>query len=353
MTTQKELAKVAGVSAGTVSNVISGSTVVSDRTRKKVLNAIRALGYRPNLIARSLKTNKTNTLAIVIPEITNPFFPKLVRGAGLAAREHGRFLIVVDTDEDAVLELELISMLQSQRVDGILLVSATGDWSAGDNLALLQSGPPILCLDRVPRGLSVDSVSIDSRAAAAMGVGHLLSMGHRRIAVVTGPLNLAHERERLSGYRQALQRAGINTQDSLIWASTFDPKAIAEACHKGLLLPSDRPSALFSTNGFVALEALRSIYSAGLRTPEDIAFATIDEIASSDFFQPAITTVVQPIFEMGYRAAEALLERIDKGDALGTPRKERLSPKLVVRTSSSFVHRAPSRKQASNKGQKM
>src|SRR5580658_5792637 len=113
MATQKELAVVAGVSAGTVSNVISGSTRVSDRTRKKVLNAIQVLGYRPNLIARSLKTNRTNTLAIVIPEITNPFFPKLVRGAGLAAMEHGRFLIVVDTDEDAVLELELISMLQS------------------------------------------------------------------------------------------------------------------------------------------------------------------------------------------------------------------------------------------------
>ena len=236
MATQKELAEIAGVSAGTVSNVVSGSTRVSDHTRKKVLEAIRKLDYRPNLIARSLKTNRTNTLAIVIPEITNPFFPKLVCGAGLAAREHGRFLIVVDTDEDAALELELISILQSQRVDGILLVSATGDWNVGDNLALLQSGPPILCLDRVPRGLNVDSVSVDNRAAAAMGVAHLLSMGHRRIAVITGPLNLTHENERLSGYRQALQRAGIKTQDSLIWASTFDPRAIEEACHKGLLL---------------------------------------------------------------------------------------------------------------------
>lgn len=350
MATQKELAEVAGVSAGTVSNVVSGSTRVSGHTRKKVLEAIRKLDYRPNLIARSLKTNRTNTLAIVIPEITNPFFPKLVRGAGLAAREHGRFLIVVDTDEDAALELELISILQSQRVDGILLVSAAGDWNVGNNLALLQSGPPILCLDRVPRGLSVDSVSVDNRAAAAMGVAHLLSMGHRRIAVITGPLNLTHESERLSGYRQALQRAGIKTQDSLIWASTFDPRAIEEACHKGLLLGSDRPSALFSTNGFVALEALRSIYAAGLRTPEDIAFTTIDEIAAADFFQPAITSVVQPIFEMGYRAAEALMERIEKGDALGDPRKERLSPKLVVRASSSFVHRAPLRKRVSNEG---
>jgi DNA-binding LacI/PurR family transcriptional regulator len=100
----------------------------------------------------------------------------------------------------------------------------------------------------------------------------------------------------------------------------------------------------------VALEALRSIYAAGLRTPEDIAFTTIDEIAAADFFQPAITSVVQPIFEMGYRAAEALLERIEKGDALGAPRKERLSPKLVVRASSSFVHRAPSRGRVSNEG---
>ena len=335
---------MAGVSAGTVSNVISGSTRVSDRTRKKVLDAIRALDYRPNLIARSLKTNRTNTLAIVIPEITNPFFPKLIRGAELAARENGQFLIVVDTDEDAEREGELISMLQSQRVDGILLVSAAGVWGKDDHSVQLQSGPPIVCVDRLPQGLDVDSVSVDSHAAAAMGVAHLLSLGHRSIAIVTGPLTLKHERDRLSGYRQALQKASVKAHDSMVWASSFDRNKIEEACHKGLLLRNVRPTALFSTNGFVALEALRAIYAAGLQTPADIAFATIDEIVSSDFFQPGITTVVQPAFEMGRRAVEVLLERIRKGEPMGPPKKERLQPKLVVRASSGFAQTNAPRK---------
>ena len=328
---------MAGVSAGTVSNVITGSIRVSDRTRKKVLDAIRALDYHPNLIARSLKTNRTNTLGIVIPEITNPFFPKLIRGAQLAARENGYFLIVLDTDENEVLELELISMLQSQRVDGILLVSSAGKWREDTISTPISLGPPIVCVDRMPEGLDVDTVRVESRAAAEMGVSHLLSMGHREIAIITGPLSLKHERERLSGYRCALHKAGIEVRNSLLWASTFNESEIDIACRKGLQKKKGKPSALFTTNGFVALNALRSIYAAGIGTPEDIAFVTIDEIAAADFFRPAITAVVQPVFEMGYRAVEILLERIKKGAKMGAPKREQLSPKLLVRASSDFV----------------
>lgn len=339
MATQKQLAEIAGVSAGTVSNVISGSIRVSDRTRKRVLDAIRTLDYHPNLIARSLKTNRTNTLGIVIPEITNPFFPKVIRGAESAARENGYFLIVLNTDENEVLERELITMLKSQRVDGILLVSSAGKWREDKVATPSRLGPPIVCLDRLPEGLDVDTVRVDSRAAAEMGVTHLLSMGHREIAIITGPLSLKHELERLSGYRRALEKAGIEVRDSLVWASTFNESEIDIACRKGLQKKRGRPSALFATNGFVALNVLRSIYSAGMGTPEDIAFATIDEIAAADFFRPAITTVVQPAFEMGHRAVEILLERIKKGAAMGAPKKEKLSPTLLVRASSNLVSR--------------
>lgn len=338
MATQKELAKLAGVSAGTVSNVISGSTRVSDKVRKKVLQAIRQLDYSPNLIARSLKTNRTNTLGIVIPEINVPFFPKLIRGAEFAARERGYFLFVLDSDGNEVQELECISLLRSQRVDGILLVSAAGKWNREDKPTTFHSTPPILCVDRVPQGLDVDSVSVDGRTAAEMGVAHLLSMGHREIAVITGPLSLKHEQERLSGYTHALQAAGIRVRNSLRWASTFDGNEIERACQKGLLGRAGKPSALFTTNGVVALEALRSIYAAGLSTPEDIAFVTLDEIVAADFFQPAITTVLQPAFDMGYRAVEVLLERIAQGDAMGGCKKVQLPSTLVVRASSSIVH---------------
>jgi DNA-binding LacI/PurR family transcriptional regulator len=336
MATQKELAELAGVSAGTVSNVITGSTKVSDLTRQKVLEAIRKLDYRPNLIARSLKTNRTNTLGIIIPEITVPFFPKLIRGAEFAARERGYFLIVVDSDADTEQELDLISLLRSQRVDGILLVTAAGKWKDDGEPANVHAGPPMVCLDRLPEGLDVDSVSVKGESAAEMGVAHLLSSGHREIAIITGPLSLMHERERLSGYRLALQKAGIPVRDSLTWVSSFDPVEIDKACRKGLLVSTGRPTAIFSTNGVVALEALRSIYAAGLSTPEDVAFITLDEIAPADFFQPAISAVVQPAFEMGYRAVEVLLDRITHGDAIGGSRKIHLTPTLVVRASTSL-----------------
>ena len=152
MATQKELAKLAGVSAGTVSNVISGSTRVSERKRERVLNAVRALNYQPNLIARSLKTNRTRTLGIVVPDITIPFFPKIVRGAECSARERGYFLIVLDSEHNHAREVDMMTLLRSQRVEGILLVAAGGRKGTTESPASLASGPPVVYLDRLPEG---------------------------------------------------------------------------------------------------------------------------------------------------------------------------------------------------------
>src|SRR6201996_5994985 len=202
---QKELAKLAGVSAGTVSNVISGSTKVSERSRQKVLEAIRILNYQPNLIARSLRTNRTYTLGIVIPDITIAFFPKIIRGAECAAREKGYFLIVLDSEGSAQRESDMLALLQAQRVEGILLVTASGKEMSSERLSSLTSHSPVVCLDRLPMDLEVDSVCVDDCGAAEMAISHLISMGHTRIAVITGPLTLQNERERLRGYRQAIQ----------------------------------------------------------------------------------------------------------------------------------------------------
>jgi DNA-binding LacI/PurR family transcriptional regulator len=333
MATQKELAKLAGVSAGTVSNVISGSTRVSERNREKVLNAVRALNYHPNLIARSLKTNRTRTLGIVVPDITIPFFPKIVRGAESAARERGYFLIVLDSEHNHAREVDMMTLLRSQRVEGILLVASGGHKEITESSAF-AAGPPLVYLDRLPEGIEVDSVSVDDRAAAEMGVSHLLSKGHTQIAIITGPLTLKNEQERLRGYRQALHKSGLPVRDSLIWAGSFDRKEVARICHKGLFKPTGRPSALFATNGVTGLEALRSIYAAGLETPRDIAFVSFDELTTDDFFHPSITCVLQPTFDIGYRAVEVLLNRIEKGRAEGRPDKIRLPATLVVRESS-------------------
>jgi DNA-binding LacI/PurR family transcriptional regulator len=339
MATQKELAKLAGVSAGTVSNVISGSARVSERYREKVLRAVRVLNYQPNLIARSLKTNRTRTLGIVVPDITIPFFPKIVRGAESAARERGYFLIVLDSEHNHAREVDMMTLLRSQRVEGILLVAAGGRKGTVESPAAPASGPPVVYLDRLPEGMEVDSVSVADRTAAEMGVSHLISRGHTQIAIVTGPLTLKNEQERLRGYRQALQRSGLPVRESLIWAGSFDREEVARICHKGLFKPSGRPTALFATNGVTGLEALRSIYAAGLKTPRDIAFVSFDELTTDDFFHPSITCVLQPTFDIGYRAVEVLLNRIEKGGVGGRPDKIRLPATLVVRESSESACR--------------
>jgi DNA-binding LacI/PurR family transcriptional regulator len=332
---QKQLAKLAGVSAGTVSNVISGSTRVSESSRQKVLDAIRILNYQPNLIARSLKTNRTHTLGIVVPDITIAFFPKIIRGAECAARERGYFLIVLDSEGSPQREADMIALLRAQRVEGILLVTACGKELSAERFAMLTSHSPVVCLDRLPMNLEVDSVCVDDCGAAEMAIAHLIGMGHRRIAVITGPLTLQNEQERLHGYRQALQKAGIPSQRSLIWNSSFDQQHVAGMCQNGFLQLGGRPTALFATNGVTGLAALRSLYAVGLSTPKDFSFVMFDELTAEDFFRPGVTSVVQPTFDMGYQAVEVLLRRIEKGEGKKPREKVRLPATLTVRESSS------------------
>jgi DNA-binding LacI/PurR family transcriptional regulator len=339
--TQKELAKLAGVSSGTVSNVISGASTVSERSRQKVLDAIRVLNYQPNLIARSLRTNRTHTLGIVVPDITIPFFPKIIRGAESAARERGYFLIVLDSESSMTREADMIALLRAQRVEGILLVAAGGEKFSPERTASLTLNSPVVCLDRLPLDLEVDSVCVDDCGAAEMGIAHLMAMGHRRIAVITGPLTLQNEQERLRGYRQALEQGGIPIDPALIWQGSFEQDEVASICQKGMVRPTGRPTALFATNGVTGLAAMRSLYEVGLTTPHDFAFATFDEITAEDFFKPGITSVIQPTFEMGYRAVEVLLKRIAKETAEAPRQEVRLPATLMVRDSSHHRYVSP------------
>jgi DNA-binding LacI/PurR family transcriptional regulator len=309
-----------------------------------VLDAIRALDYQPNLIARSLKTNRTNTLGIIVPDITIPFFPQIVRGAESATRERGHFLIVLDSQRSHDLEVEMMALLR-QRVDGILFVTA-GDykWSA-ENARQITSGPPVVCVDRRPGGLDVDSVCVDDSGAAEMGVTHLVEKGHKDIAIITGPLTLRNEQERLRGYEKALRKAGLVVRKSLVWSAGFEQKEIDAACQKGMLRSAGRPTALFATNGVTGLGALRSIYAMGFSTPADLAFATIDELMVDELFKPGITSVNQPTHEIGYRAVEVLLDRIANREAKHKRPILRLPATLIVRESSqTSLSRIPTRK---------
>lgn len=341
--TQKELAKLAGVSSGTVSNVISGSTKVGERSRQKVLEASRILNYQPNLIARSLRTNRTQTLGMVVPDITIPFFPKLIRGAESAARERGYFLIVLDSEGSYVREAAMMALLRAQRVEGILLVTASGQSASSESAPSVTSNPPVVCLDRLPANLDIDSVCVDDCGAAEMAIDHLIERGHTQIAVITGPLTLQNEQERLRGYQKALERAGIPVQRSLIWKGSFEQEHVGDLCRAGMSLPDARPSALFATNGVTGVAALRSIYSLGLSTPRDLSFVSFDELMTEDFFRPEITCIVQPTFEMGSCAVEVLLKRLAAGEYSEIPHERvRLPATLSIRESSLAPDKAAS-----------
>lgn len=327
----KKVAEVAGVSVGTVSHVITGSVPVSEPLRLKVQAAIRELNYHPNHVARSLKTSRTQTLGIIVPDMTIPFFPQVIRGAEAAARHCSYSLIAVNSDDDGERQKDLLSLLRSQRVEGILLVVAAAPTPLNQISRIIDAGIPIVCLDRMPDRVPVDSVSVDDVEAADMGVRHLIGQGHRRIAILTGPLALKNERRRLQGYRQALQRAGIAEKEQLIWQGNLRPADVESDCRQKL--GAGLPDAVFCTNGQSALGTLRAFRDLGLRTPEDIAFATFDELTVDDLFTPSITTVVQPAYDIGFRAAKILLDRI-QGTAPQGQQTVRLPAHLMIRASS-------------------
>jgi DNA-binding LacI/PurR family transcriptional regulator len=330
----KKVAEVAGVSVGTVSHVITGSVPVSEPLRLKVLAAIQKLDYHPNHVARSLKTSKTRTLGIIVPDMTISFFPQVIRGAEMAARHRGYSLIAVNSDDDAERQKELLSLLRSQRVEGILLVVASAPTPVNQLSRMIDAGIPVVCLDRIPDRVPVDSVSLEDLEAAKMAVDHLIENGNRRIAIVTGPLSLKNERRRLVGYSKALEAAGIPREDDLVWAGDLRPDNVAAICRERLAKGTRRPDAIFCTNGPTALGALRALRDCGLRTPADIAFVTFDELTVDDLFTPAITTVVQPAYDIGYRASEILLDRLEGRLTTAEKRMVRLPATLKVRQSS-------------------
>jgi DNA-binding LacI/PurR family transcriptional regulator len=332
--TIKEVAQLAGVSVGTVSHVITGSVPVTEPLRRKVQAAIKRLDYHPNHIARSLKTSKTRTLGIIVPDLTISFYPQVIRGAEAAARQRNYTLIAVNSDDHIERQKELLSLMRSQRVEGILLVVASEPSATPQISQIIESGIPVVYLDRIPDREEVDSVSGEDLKAAEMAVEHLIESGHRRIAIATGPHTLRNEQRRLLGYQKALLNAGLTPDDALVWEGNFRPEDVAALCVPRLRDAARRPDAILSTNGPTGLGVLRAFRECGLHTPQDIAFVTFDELTMDELFTPSITTVVQPAYDIGFRAGQILLERIENGNAESESFTVRLPATLRVRDSS-------------------
>ncbi|MFN7993124.1 MAG: LacI family DNA-binding transcriptional regulator [Bryobacteraceae bacterium] len=335
MPTIKEVAKRARVSVGTVSNVLGGSVPVSPAIKQRVLKAIEALDYHPDHFARSLKTRQSHMIGMVIPDITNPFFPQLVRGAEDAALRQNYLLITFNTDDQVDREKRVLSLLRTRRTDGVLLVMAPNHGQMEHIEKIIASGVPIVAVDRAPVA-GISSVAVDNIRGSEMCVRHLISLGHRRIALLGGSHYLQNAAERLRGYENALREANLPVDRELILEGDFRLGS-GYLLTKQIWLSGRRPTALFVCNSMMGLGALKALKEMRVDCPEDVALAVFDDIPGNGSFYPEITTVVQPAYEIGFKAAEVLIEQIETGYAAAAD--IRLSPELRIRESTLPVSR--------------
>ena len=335
MATIKEVARLARVSVGTVSNILSGTSAVSQELRERVERVIAELNYHPNHIARSLKSRRSHTLAILVSDITNPFFPLVVRGAEDAARKFGFQLTIFNTDDNLERERDVFSLLRMRRADGILVV-VTPESGKGTHIPeTIASGIPVVCLDRVPENTEVDSVLVDNIKGARICIRHLTAMGHRRIAVISGPLQLQTARDRVAGYRDALHEAGISYDPTLLREGDFRFES-GYRFAKDLCLLHPRPTAIFALNCMMGMGAYKAVQELSLNMPGDMALAVFDDVPGNDLLRPQMTVVSQPAYDLGYRATDLLIQRINHAIPDTRPISLLLEPELKIGQSTAI-----------------
>ncbi len=336
--TLHELAKAADCSVSTVSRALTNSKhPVNDATRERILALANELGYRPNLAARSLKTEHTNTIGLVVYNIFGPFTGDLIRGIQEYLKQHGYFSVIISTDWDPELEGEAVHQLLSRYIDGVIFVEP---WRDETNDILDLANKPYVYVYRLFEGDSTNSVILDDLYGARLAVEHLVSLGHRRIAYINGPYGWVTSKERLESYRAVLAENEIPFEPALVEEGTWEVQSGYRAAQKFLALP-ERPTAIFGGNDLMALGAIYAIQEAGLNVPKDIAIVGYDDREIASLSNPTITTVRTPSFEMGQTAARLIVDRLENQIEIKDP--IRVPGKLIVREScGAIVEKTPS-----------
>jgi LacI family transcriptional regulator len=341
--TVRDIAAAAGLSTATAARALGGYGAVSEQTRVRVEAAAERLGYRANGLARSMITGTTNTLALVIADIENPFFARACRGFTDTARAEGYEVIVANTDENVDAERTAVKVLLEKRIDG-LAVAAASRVSFDHLEGARMSGVQVVLLDRHIPGLAVDSVLVDSRAAAATAVGHLIEQGHRRIGLVTGasPEEVARGggrygkhlmstgKDRINGYRNALRHAGIEANPDYLKLGDFHREAAGLMARELRAAPVP-PTAIFTTDAVITLGVLEALQTDGVALPDQVSLVGFDDPDWAVVVRPSLTVVAQPAYQLGALAARRVIARI-RGDQ-SRPRRHLLPTSLVVRES--------------------
>ncbi len=331
MATIKDVALHAGVSITTVSHVLNDTRHVSEQGRERVQTAIRALGYVPSAVARSLKSNTTSTLGMLIPNSSNPYFAEIVRIVEDRCFAAGYTLILCNTDDEPHRQSVYLKVLAERRIDGLIVVSTGDDDSLVTQLRGLRL--PIVLVDREIADPTCDLVETAHMQGGLLAVRHLLSLGHRRIACIGGPAGVMPSEQRIEGWRMALAETGAAPSvTTLLWRGGFTSQGGYEAMH-AILRTDQPPSAVFACNDLMAIGALRAAHETGVRVPDELSIVGFDDIELSGYTSPPLTTVAQPKDHIGALAVDMLLERVSRRRQ--EPRKVVLQPELRVRASTA------------------
>ena len=332
--TIREVARLAEVHPGTVSRTLNEQTraLVNRDTAERVLRAVEQLGYRPNPIARGLKTSRSYTVGVLIPDLTNPLFPPIMRGIEDRLAEVGYTALVVNTDNDPIRERSQMEAMRARQVDGFIAATARLDLELLEDVA--AGGAPMVLVNRSMEDGSLPAVTVDDRCGIRLAVAHMVSLGHAHIGHVAGPQNVSTGHRRHLGFQQAMRTQGLPApRRQTRFARAFTESEGARAC--GLLLTSSPElTAVVAANDRLAIGCYDALEAHGLRCPDDISVSGFNDMPFIDRLAPPLTSVRVPQREIGLRAADLLLRQI-AGD---TPDADEvlLEPTLVVRSSSGL-----------------
>jgi LacI family transcriptional regulator len=336
--TVRDVADRAGVHAGTVSRALNPARrhLLSTETVRRVEQAARELGYEANRLASGLRSARSFSVGVLIPDLTNPFFPPLVRGIEDHLLPHGYTALLANTESELERERRSASALAARQVDGFIFAPSAP--AAELVRELIASATPLVLVNRRIDGVTAPSVTPDDRRGAALAVEHLLALGHRRIAHVGGPQELSPAADRRRGYATALEDAGIAADPALMaFASTFTEGA-GVAPTRALLEQGTPFTAILAANDLLAVDCIDTLRAAGLECPDDVSVVGFNDMPFAERLQPPLTSVRHSPYEIGRQAAALLLEQI--AGAHGAARTVVLSPTLVARGSTAACNRS-------------
>ena len=328
--TIKEVAKKAGVSVSTVSHVVNKTRFVSDHLRNKVLSVIERLEYQPNQIARSLRRKSSNSLGLIIADITNPFFSEMARSIDYHSFMQNYSIILCNSGGNKEKEALYINRWSEWQVDGIIIVSSS--LPPYHLSSLSKPEMPITLVDMDCPGYTMDSISVDNFSGGKLAAEHLISLGHKRIACIYGSLDTKYKQERVNGFRAAMNEAGIEVEEPLIARADFDIGSSMNVALR-LLEMENRPTAIFVCGDLMAYGAMQAAFIKDLKIPDDLSVVGFDDIYISKYTLPPLTTVKQPIDEMAEEAVKCFLGR--REDPGKTSRIVKLNPQLEIRSSTA------------------